>query len=253
MKARVLAAAITLAACGTAHADEWTFSVTPYLWATDVGIDVDLRDRELVDTTIAFDDLLKDLESATLVRAEAMRGEHGISLDLFDVVVADDSGRVALPDGSGSELALDAEVGMTIFDLTGVYDPGADGQGLSFLYGTRIINQREDIGIQLLSDGEPGGSAAYDADDTFVDGLVGIRYARELPGRWSYQFAADVSTGGTELTWSAGPSIGYAFGDTEQYRLTAGYRKLSVDFDTRPEVDMDMTLSGFLVGFRFSF
>ncbi len=253
MKTRILAAAVALAACGTASADEWKWSITPYLWATDVGFDVSVRDHQLVDKTIPFEDLLQDLEAVAQVRADVMHGEHGFAIDLFDVELAHDSGRMPLPDGSGAELAVDAEIGMTILDLAGVYDPQGDGQGLSFLYGARLISQREDISARIHNGTETGPEASYDADDTLVDALVGMRYAGSLPGRWSYEIAADVSTGDTQLTWSLSPVIGYSFGERQQYRLTAGYRHMVIDFDTQPTVDMDMTLSGFLVGFRFAF
>jgi hypothetical protein len=250
---RILAAAVALAACGTAQADEWKLTITPYFWATDVGVDVAVHDRDLIDATSPFEDLLEDLQSAALIRAEAMRGEHGIALDLFDVTVADDGGRVPLADGSGAELALDAEVGMTIFDVTGVYDPKGDGQGLALLYGARILEQRENIVAEIDDGSGAGPGARYDADDRFVDALVGARYEGRLTGRWNYEIAADVSTGDTDLTWSVAPAVGYAFGARDQYQLTAGYRHMAVDFATGPNVDMDMKLSGFLIGFRFSF
>jgi len=100
------------------------------------------------------------------------------------------------------------------------------------------VGQEEDITATIV-DGEPGASRRYRADDTFVDGLLGLRYSGALPGRWSYEISADVSTGGTELTWSVNPSIGYTFGANGQFRLTAGYRYLAADFDTKPGVDMD--------------
>lgn len=252
MKTRMLATLVALAASGSAAAEEWNFSVTPYVWATDVGMDVSVRDRTLVDATIPFEDLLEDLESAAILRADAMRGAHGIAVDLFDVTVADNGARLPLPDGSGTTLAVDAEIGMTLLDVAGVYDPRGDGQGLAFLYGARLVGQSEDV-TATLEGGEPGNERRYEADDTFVDALVGLRYAGTLPGRWSYEVAADLSTGGTELTWSVNPSIGYDFGANGRYRLTAGYRYLAVDFDTKPGVDMDMTLEGFLVGFRYAF
>lgn len=252
MNRRLIAALIALAAAGPAAAEEWNFSVTPYVWATDVGMNVSVRDRTLVDATIPFEDLLEDLESAAILRADAMRGAHGIAIDLFDVTVADDGARMPLPGGSGDELALDAEIGMTLLDVAGVYDPAGDRRGPALVYGVRIVGQEEDI-TATIEGGESGTSRRYRADDTFVDGLVGLRYAGDLPGRWSYELAADVSTGGTELTWSVNPSIGFTFGANDQYRLTAGYRHLAVDFDTKPGVDMDMTLDGFLVGFRFAF
>ncbi len=58
MNRRLIAALIALAASGPAAAEEWDFSVTPYVWATDVGMNVSVRDRTLVDATIPFEDLL---------------------------------------------------------------------------------------------------------------------------------------------------------------------------------------------------
>jgi hypothetical protein len=253
MTSRVIAAAVALTLSAVASADEWKMSVTPYLWATDVGIDLTVKDFELVDETIPFEDLLEDLETVAQVRFEAVRGEHGLAIDLFDVNLADDNDRMPLPDGSGGELVLDTQIGMTILDVAGVYDPEGDGNGLAFIYGARVINQREEIDAEIELGGESGGTTSYDADDTFVDGLIGVRYVKQLPGRFSYEMAADVSTGDTQLTWSVAPTIGYTFGTRDQYRLTAGYRKMVVDFNTAESVDMDMTLSGFLVGFRFAF
>lgn len=252
MNTRILAAAIALAAGGTAHADDWRWSVTPYLWAADVGIDVEVRDQTLMDATIPFEDLLEDLDSAALVRVEAMRGEHGFALDLFDVGL-EDVARRPLPDGPGGELVLDARIGMTLFDLAGVYDPEGDGKGLAFLYGARLLNQREDFTAERHAGEDPEEGRRFEADYTYVDGLLGLRYAGTLAGRWDYEFAADVSTGGTDLTWSIAPAIGYSFGARNQYHVTAGYRHLAIDFDSGPAIDLDMTLSGFLAGFRFSF
>jgi hypothetical protein len=254
MNSRTLIAAVAALVAGApASADEWKMAVTPYLWATDVGVNASFADRELVDATIPFGDLVEDLETVAQVRLEAMRGRHGVAVDLFDVTLADETAGIALPDGSSNSLVLGTESGMTIFDAMGVYNPAGDGTGLSVLYGLRVINQRNEIDATVLAGVDVAASAAYDMDDTLTDGLVGLRYAGSLPGDWSYEITADVSTGDTELTWSVAPAIGYTFGSHDQYRLTAGYRHMEVDFDTRDPVDMDMSLSGFLVGFRYQF
>ena len=258
MKTRILAAAILAASASSpAIADdttgEWKMSVTPYVWATDVGIDVSYADRDLVDVTLPFEDLLEDLETTAQVRFEATRGQHGVALDLFDVTLADESSAIAIPDGSGNSLVLATESGMSILDLTGIYNPKADGSGVSFLYGMRVINQRNEIDATVIAGGEAVASRGYDMDETFTDALVGIRYMGNLPKNWSYEITADVSTGDTELTWSVAPSIGYSFGDKDQFRVTAGYRHMLVDFDTQDPVDMDMSLSGLLIGFRYQF
>lgn len=257
MKNRSIPAAVAIAAtvaAGTASAEEWSWSFAPYVWATDVGVDIAVYDRSLVDTAIAFEDLVEDLDSAALFRVEGMHGTHGLALDVFSVAVADDGGRMPLPGDPGSELALDASVAMTIVDLTGIYEFGSSATGRpALLYGTRVVHQREDVTAWLVADGAAGPAAQLESSDTFVDGLLGFRYDHALSDRWSYRVAADVSTGGTEFTWSVNPSVAYSFGDEFQYALTAGYRYMAIDFDTDPAIDNDMSLSGFVVGLRFGF
>lgn len=251
MRNGILAAAVALATCGTATAGDWQWSITPYLWATDVGMDVTVRDRSVVETTIPFDDLLEDVDWVLQLRAQAMQGENGVAVDLFDVVMSDEA-QLAMPGGTGGELAVDARIGMTILDLAGVHDPGADGEGFSLLYGVRLINQREDLDLALTGV-EPPASQRFEANDTYVDALAGLRYTARFSPHWSLTLNSDISTGGTELSWSLSPTLGYRFGKRENFQVIAGYRYLAVDFRTDPEVDLDMTLSGFLTGFRFTF
>ena len=139
------------------------------------------------------------------------------------------------------------------FDPTGVYDAGADGTGFSLVYGIRAIEQRNEIDAALNYAGTTIATRSLDTTDTLIDGLVGFRYARELPHNFRYQFAADVSTGDTEYTWSAGPTIAYTFGNGDRYEVTAGYRHMVIDYDTPEHVDSDMSMSGLLVGFRINF
>jgi hypothetical protein len=247
-----VAAALAASASGAALAEDWRWSATPYVWTTDVGMGLTLADRDLVDAEIPFDDLLDKLESAAMVRVEGMKGRHGMTFDVFNVELAE-ARAVTLPAAPGTSLALDARLGLTVLDATGVYDPRGDGAGFSLVYGARVIEQRNDIDATIGQDGVALAGRSFDATDRFVDGLVGFRYVRELPRNFSYSFAADVSTGGTELTWSAGPTIGYTFGDGNRYQVTAGYRRMDIDFETAEPVDADMSMSGLLVGFRLDF
>jgi hypothetical protein len=252
LRAAALGALSVLAASG-ARSEEWKWSITPYVWATDVGVDVEIVDRRVVDETIAFDDLVEDLDAGALVHLEAQRGAHGVMFDLFDVRMSDEGDRVALPGAGGAEATLDSEIGMTIFEAAGIYDPRGDQRGFGLLYGTRILRQSADLDFEFaLPDGSTV-NRGLNADDTFVDGLLGVRYVLPITDRWTLAARVDASAGGTELTWSAGAAVAYAFGESRRYALTAGYRTMTVDFDTQDSTDVDMTLSGILVGLRVSF
>ena len=256
LRAQALSLAVAAAAAsmagGNASAEEWQWAATPYVWATALGVGLSVADKELLDTEIAFDDLVEKLDGAAMVRVEGMRGKHGMAFDLFNVELAD-SVTAALPGDAGAGFALDSAIGLTILDAAGVYNPRGDGKGFSLVYGARVIEQRNDIDLALDHDGMTRASKSLDATDRFVDGLVGFRYVRQLPHNFSYGFAADISTGETKLTWSAGPAIGYTFGDHEQYRVTAGYRRMDIDFETAEPVDTEMSMDGLLLGFRLDF
>jgi hypothetical protein len=251
--ARLTAAAVTLATSTTAAADGWTVSVTPYLWATDTVVDLSIADRDLVDATIPFEDLLDNLEAVTQIRMEAIYGAHGLSLDLFNVELADNNSRMTLPEPLAGEMVLDSQVGMTILDLVGTYDPAGDGLGASLRYGTRILDLRDEVHLEFTPSAGETSIASHRSDDRYVDALIGLRYVGQLAGNWRYEMVVDVSTGGTELTWSVAPAIEYRFGSTEQLTFTAGYRHMVVDFDTPDPVDLNLTLTGPLLGLRISF
>jgi hypothetical protein len=243
------------AGLATPAAAEWRWTVTPYVWASDVGIDVRVDDRVLVDETIAIADLLEDVETIAQVRLEARRDGHalgGAFLDLFDVTLADEAQTIGMPSGAGTA-TFAPEMGMTFLDLGGVLDPRGDGQGLQWLYGVRLLNQRATIEAQVdFADGSVK-TRTIEIDETLVDGLVGVRYTRALGRRFSVQAQADVSSGGTELTWSAGPTFGVALGRTHRTVATLGYRHLEVDFDSEQNFDATMTLSGVVAALRLNF
>jgi len=247
-----IAAAAASMAGGNASAEEWQWAATPYVWATDLGIGLSVADKELLDTEIAFEDLAEKLDGAAMVRVEGMRGKHGMAFDVFNVELAD-SVSAALPGETGADFTLDSAIGLTILDAAGVYNPSGDGKGFSLVYGARVIEQRNDIDAVLSYQGTTLAGKSLDATDRYVDGLVGVRYVRQLPHNFSYGFAADVSTGGTKLTWSAGPAIGYTFGDHDQYRVTAGYRRMDITFESAEPVDTEMSMDGLLLGFRLDF
>ena len=248
--AATAAAALLIGGASAAGASEWKWNVTPYIWATDVAVDLSLDDRRVVDKEIEFADLIEDVDYAAQVHLEAQRGKHGVMFDLFDVALSEPFRRVTLPDGAGDVL-ISPEAGMTILELGGVWNPRGDGQGFSLLYGTRIFNER--ASLEVLPPVAGASSSTFETDETLVDGLLGVRYAGRFSPRWSWIVRADASTGGTELTWSGGAALGWSFGADRRYQLIAGYRRMDVDFDSTEPVSAEMSLSGFATGLRVSF
>jgi len=252
--ARIVATTVVLAASATAGAEErWTWNVEPYLWATDVNMDLSISDRTIVDETIPFEDLLDDLERVIQIRAEGRYGKHGLFADLFDVELADSGDRVTLPGGTGTELVLDTEIGLTILDVAGLYNPKANGTGVTLHYGIRAINLRNDIRAESQRDGMTLANVRVDSNDTLFDAMVGVNYTKQLGKGWAYQLSATASTGDTDLTWSINPTIVYSFGEEQLHQLLFGYERFVIDFDTESFIDMDMTMTGPTIVGQFQF
>jgi len=50
---------------------------------------------------------------------------------------------------------------------------------------------------------------SYGADDWLFDTLVGLRFGQVVSRHWGHRLEADVSTGGTDYTWSVAPALRY--------------------------------------------
>lgn len=236
---------------GATHAqgERWKTTITPYLWATDVGVDVELDGGSIVDATIPVEDLLEDVDVTFQGHLELTRGAHGLAFDLFHVGMSDTASGFALPEGSGTG-SLDWSMDLTLADVAGVYDPRGDGRGLSFLYGLRLIDQRVDAdAVFTTAGGMP--TASFGASDTLVDALAGVRYRAPIGAHLTLQAQLDASTGGTDSTWSASPSMAWSFGEG-RFALLAGYRHMAIDFADEGGLESEMTLSGPVLGLRLS-
>ncbi|MES1243256.1 MAG: hypothetical protein ABUT39_16715 [Acidobacteriota bacterium] len=246
---------IAVSTTGSAAAGDWTWTATPYVWATDVGADVSINDRQVADKTIDFSDLAEDLSLAAQGHMEGRNGRHGVLLDLFYVHLADDDKRFPLPAPLAGEAIADGDLTLTILDAGGIWNPRGDGEGFSLIYGGRMVDR--DIEIDARFQPAPGVTLArsYEVSETLYDGLLGARYAGRFTPRWTWAVQADASTGGTEQTWSALAGLGWSFGS--RYTFLAGYRYMDIQFekdDALPgEVDADVTLSGFFTGLRIAF
>lgn len=241
-----------VALLGTVHAraaDDWEWELTPYLWATDAGADISVNDSTVASSEVPFSDLVDKLEIGFMGHAEARRGRHGLFGDVFFVSLSEDD--KPFPSGVAS-----AEFDMTLLELGGVFNPNAGGRGFSLLYGARMFDRGLDIDARFQLGPGPTVDRHYESDETLVDALVGVRYVGAFAERWSYLVGADASAGGTNLSWSAGAGVFWGFGENQRYAVALGYRHLDIDFDPdqgAAEVDVEMTLSGFMAGVRFSF
>jgi len=252
-----LAALLSLAAAtGGAAAADWKWSVTPYVWASALTGDVTLHDGQVVGADIPFSTLFDHLEHTFQIQGEGRAGRHGVMADFSYVALTEDGKHYDLDHPQGAEAVVGLDTTLMIGEAGGLYNPRGDGTGFTLLYGLRVMSEGSDLEVEF--DLGPAGTLdrKHDADDTFIDALVGAWWDGRFAKRWSWTVRADASAGGTDLIWSALASAGYSFDEAGKYTLLAGYRHRDFDFKTEDgssTVNTEMTLSGFITGFRFSF
>lgn len=243
-----LAAGVALILAFSARPAAAQWSVTPYIWASSIDLDVTLADRPVVDEHIAFTDLIEDVEVAVMLRVEADYGRFGGMVDFFHVDMATGPSEVTLPGGVPATLASD--IGMSVIDAVGSYALSTSGPGLSVTAGVRMLGENAEVTLQ--PQGAPSGQQSS-VEDFLVDGIVGGRYQAQVARHWSLDIRADVGTGGTELTWSAGGDVAYGLGASQKFAATAGYRYLLIEFKDDTPAQVTMAMSGFVAGLRYTF
>jgi hypothetical protein len=63
------------------QAEEWEWTVVPYLWAAGAGLDVEVHDEVVLGGDIAFSDLVDKLEIGAMVHVEGRAGKAGFFWD----------------------------------------------------------------------------------------------------------------------------------------------------------------------------
>lgn len=236
---------------------EW--QVAPYLWMSDVSLDLTLNDREL-GGTVPFSDIVDKLDGAFMIRAEGRGSGSGVGgfFDMITITLRDGS---VTPVGPGGpvlgDLVTSSKLSMGLFDagLTLRFgDLEADRFVLDILGGIRYVDVEQDIAITLPGPLETMISRQIDA--TEVDLLIGARGVGKLSDRWHYRLRGDYSNFGTDGTLNLLAAIGYSFGQTGLFSLDVGYRHLMMELSNNLDTgssSSDIELSGPIVGFVFSF
>jgi hypothetical protein len=222
--------------------DDWKFTVAPYLWVA--GIDGDLTidgqefegdgDRSGFPGEISLSGFLGHFE------ARKDRWSFALSPVFIDVeMVGEDSP----PLDSDLKLAGVLVDGFAAYELA---------PGWEVLGGVRYYDLDAEAHITLEGDPQP----TLEADKSWLDPIVGVRYAASFDERWSCNVRADVGGFGigSDFAWNASALVGYEV--SRVTRLFLGYRALAFDFadgSGSERVEYDVRLWGPIVGVSFCF
>ena len=235
---------------------DWT--IAPYLWASDVSMDLSINGDPALGVDAAFNDLVDKLDMAFMGHIEASSGSFGGFFDVIYIDLSDDQVINLGPSGPIlGDLDIDMDLSLNIYELGGLYRIRGDGLGSSafdIIGGLRQIDVSADLSIVLEDPAAPPIGGGMDVSET--DFFIGARLVGEFSEKWHYKLRADIGGGGTEGTINGLAAVGYTFGQTGLFSLDLGYRYMSVelkDGDADETIKTDITMSGPILGFIFNF
>lgn len=231
--------------------DEWKLLVVPFVWA--VGVDMDMAAGPIdVSAEIGFDDLIKNADGALQLHLEWEKGRWGLFVD-------ETWGKVGK---QKDDLLLKGTIDMTfnLLEFGAKYDVidrpigkfGDNRLQLQPILGGRWVYMKPDFKLKRRPS-----ISSFDFEESFdwVDLIVGARLHVDFAERWGFNLNTNVGGFGigssSELSWNVTALFNYDFSDRR--RLYFGYRHLDIDYDARGILDIDIAMSGALIGIGFRF
>jgi hypothetical protein len=223
--------------------DSWWWSITPYIWASDISEDLLVKDRITGGGDTEFRDLLDIADTTLQLHFEGQRDRWGLFGDLTYIELSDSQS------GELGVLQFDVEIKEVLLEAGAIYRPGGRTGKLDLLFGARYLSVDEKYSLQL-GESDPIGPVV---DEGYLDALVGVRYNIPLGQRWLCSLKGDVSAGGTDYMWTAQGVVGWLFGAKRNSGVFLGYRYRDMKYTKTDVVEVKKTLSGPILGLRFGF
>ena len=258
---RLIGVATLASAASAAHAEEWQFGLTPYIWLPNIEAN-GTADAPPAGGQPEFEvgpvDYLDNLDFVLMLAGEARRGSWSLRSDVIYLDFSNQRSAVKTISGPGGMVEIPLNAGTTS-SFTGlevqatmgywlVDEPNRSVElfgGLRYLDISFDLDWEFDAPLDLLPQ-----SGHIEQSSDPLDVIVGTnaRFAFGN-GKWFVPVHADVGTGGSSLTWQLAAGVGYAF---EWGDLLFVYRHLEYEDDTG-ELLEGLALSGPAVGASFRF
>jgi hypothetical protein len=228
-----------------APADQWTFSITPYLWLPNINgtlkYDIPQGAGGSPEVETGPNDYLQNLQGLVMISGDARRDRWSVFTDIIYLSFADEDSSVKAIDFGGSlvssslNLATSSSLrGMNWTLGAGYAVQTGNSVKLDVFGGLRYFDLSVSTDWQLSAIVSlPSTSQTFPASGgisksmTFWDGIVGVRGRVPVGSSdWSIPYYLDIGTGTASLTyqWMLGVAYSFKWGE-----VTLAYRDLYFD------------------------
>ena len=221
--------------------NEWRWSITPYLWGSDIETDVSFPGGQDIGGTAKFDDILDKLDLGGMLHFEGQRGAWGMFVDATYLSLSDDT--------TQGPFSADSELDTGLYEFAATYTPGGGSGAFTAFAGARIV----DLSLEMTFSGPgPIGPIRRASDKSFTDFMVGGRYTHLFNDRWLFNVRADMGAGDTESSWNVLAGFGWKFGGDLDNAVLFGWRHMELEVEESGR-ETDVTFDGPIAGVLFSF
>jgi hypothetical protein len=227
----VFAGCVLLGLAPPSLAEDWAFSVVPYLWAASIDGDLSIDGHDF-SASASFTDILDQAKYGGALILAADKGNWVNFAQLDYAVLEDKDVDTPFPDSDG-DLELDNFLATV---ATGYHLPLGEKFSVDIMAGLRYAWVDVKVDVNALLD--VGESAAL------YDGILVLRPRYTLSEKWAFLLSASVGKGDSELTWQVFPELIYDIGELE---VRFGYRDLYYDVEEE-DIELDLSMRGVLVG-----
>jgi hypothetical protein len=254
----------------------WTYSLTPYVWATSLSGSTTVKGRT-TDIDASFIDILDHTQFPKglfqlAAFGEARYGRFGLLTDIaymklgLGASITRSRGIDELGLSVGASAGLTVE--MVIAEVAAAYEiarwaasPGSN-TALDLYAGGRVWWQHADADLAVSGTGNilgltrtGNGTFSASADVSWVDPVVGARLRHQLAPGWNLAVSGDVGGfgAGSKFSWQALATLDWEFcrSKTVTWSGMVGYKALSVDYSQGSGLthyEYDMTMYGPIFG-----
>ncbi len=215
--------------------ETWGYAVNTYLWGAGLDGEVAARGRS-VEIDQSFGEILEHLEFGFAGVVRAHKGTWAVTGEFMYM-------GLGATVGGSNPIEVDVDQWMIAGDVG--YQVA---ESVEVLGGARVMSLQNKFQSPFR--------VTVEVDKTWVDPVVGIRFAPRLSEKWQLWTRFDIGgfEVGSDLTWQLNANAVWQFSDRSA--LTFGYRVLDIKYDDEKgdnEFVYDATSHGPITGLVFTF